>query len=98
VLSGLARVVAFLLTILVKQRVDIARQNLKLTWPSMADEDREILLKKHLHRAGMAIFETAIGWWAPRWRIEMIASVKAMSMSKPYSNKAKAFLGLLYTI
>ena len=57
ILSGLARVVAFLLTIFAKRRVDIARQNLELTWPSMADKDREILLKKHLHRAGMAIFE-----------------------------------------
>lgn len=94
ILSGLARVVAFLLTIFAKRRVDIARQNLELTWPSMADKDREILLKKHLHRAGMAIFETAIGWWAPRWRIEMIASVEGYEHVEAILKQGKGVFGL----
>ena len=94
VLNLLAKVVAALLKLLVKKRVDIARQNIKLTWPSMADDDVEQLLSQHLHRAGMAIFETAIGWWAPAWRIQRLGQVEGFEHVESVLKQGKGVLGL----
>ena len=94
VLHVLAAGIAGLLRLLVRKRVDIARQNLKLTWPSMSESDREKLLKKHLHRAGMAIFETAIGWWAPAWRIKRIGKVEGFEHVEAILKQGKGVFGL----
>ena len=76
ILRVLAKGNAWLLKKLAKKRVAVARRNLALTWPKMTDSEREALLAKHLDCAGMAIFETALGWWAPAWRIRRIGKVE----------------------
>jgi KDO2-lipid IV(A) lauroyltransferase len=94
VLNQLAKVVAFLLKKLVKKRVNVARQNLSLTWPNLSDKELELLLNKHLHRAGMAVFETALGWWAPAWRIKRMGNIEGFEHAERILNEGKGVFGL----
>ena len=94
VLNGLAYVIAALLKLLVKKRVNVARRNLQLTWPSMSNNEIEKLLSKHLHRAGMAIFETAIGWWAPAWRIKRLGEIEGFEHVESILKQGKGVFGL----
>ncbi|WP_018983136.1 LpxL/LpxP family Kdo(2)-lipid IV(A) lauroyl/palmitoleoyl acyltransferase [Salinimonas chungwhensis] len=64
--SGAGRLIG----LIVPKRVKVARRNIQLTWPSMSDEDIERLTRENVRRAGMALFETAMGWWWPGWRIK----------------------------
>ncbi|MBT0585650.1 LpxL/LpxP family Kdo(2)-lipid IV(A) lauroyl/palmitoleoyl acyltransferase [Alteromonas oceanisediminis] len=76
VLRVFAKGIAWLLRKLVKKRVNVARRNLALTFPDMPHSEREVLLQRHLECAGMAVFELAIGWWAPAWRIRRLGEVE----------------------
>ena len=54
---------------LAKSRVKVARRNIRLCYPQMSAEAQEELVKHNLRRAGMAVYETAMGWWWPDWRV-----------------------------
>ena len=59
-----------LIAAIVPKRVQVARRNLELMYPSWSEEKREALLKDNIRCAGMALFETGMGWWWPSWRIK----------------------------
>ncbi|MDM7859611.1 LpxL/LpxP family Kdo(2)-lipid IV(A) lauroyl/palmitoleoyl acyltransferase [Alteromonas sp. ASW11-36] len=94
VLRQLAKGLAWLLTKLAKKRVSVARQNLRLTYPDMSDKDVEHLLKQNLNCAGMAIFETALGWWAPAWRIKKLGVVEGYEHVEAVLQQGKGVFGL----
>ncbi|WP_420807253.1 LpxL/LpxP family Kdo(2)-lipid IV(A) lauroyl/palmitoleoyl acyltransferase [Alteromonas facilis] len=94
VLRQLAKFNAWLLSKLVRKRVDVARQNLALTFPDMNETEREVLLRQHLQCAGMAIFETALGWWAPAWRIKRMGSVEGYEHVEAILKQGKGVFGL----
>ena len=68
VIRGLGRGTGWLLGKLAKSRVKVARRNIRLCYPQMSAEAQEELVKHNLRRAGMAVYETAMGWWWPDWR------------------------------
>ena len=94
VLRQIAKGLAWLLTKLAKKRVHVARQNLRLTYPDMPDNELERLLKHNLNCAGMAIFETALGWWAPAWRIKRIGVVEGYEHVEVILKQGKGVFGL----
>ena len=94
ILRVLAKGNAWLLKKLAKKRVAVARRNLALTWPKMTDSEREALLAKHLDCAGMAIFETALGWWAPAWRIRRIGKVEGFEHVEAVLKQGEGVFGL----
>ncbi len=51
-------------------RVRVARKNLALCFPEKSEEERALILKKNFENAGIALFETGMGWWWPNWRIK----------------------------
>ena len=69
VIRGLGRGTGWLLGKLAKSRVKVARRNIRLCYPQMSAEAQEELVKHNLRRAGMAVYETAMGWWWPDWRV-----------------------------
>lgn len=93
-LRQLAKGFAWLLTKVVKKRVNVARQNLMLMWPDMPDKEREALLRTHLQCAGMAIFETALGWWAPAWRIKRLGVVEGFEHVESILAQGKGVFGM----
>lgn len=64
--SGAGRLIG----LIVPKRVEVARRNIQLTWPSMPKQQVDALTRENVRRAGMALFETAMGWWWPGWRIK----------------------------
>jgi len=50
--------------------VRIARRNLELCMPELSKAERERLLTQHFESVGIALFETAVAWWATAKRID----------------------------
>jgi len=90
----LGKGVGWLLTKLAKKRVQVARRNLELCYPEWTHEQREAVLKKHIHRAGMAVFETAIGWWWPTWRIKKHFEIEGFEHVEAVLKQGKGVFGL----
>lgn len=71
---GLARLLSPLL-FLNKKRVHMARTNLRLCFPEKSEAEREELLKQNLESTAMAVFETGIAWFWPKWRLRRLFSI-----------------------
>ncbi|MEO2268284.1 LpxL/LpxP family Kdo(2)-lipid IV(A) lauroyl/palmitoleoyl acyltransferase [Pseudoalteromonas sp. YIC-656] len=56
----------------VKKRRKIAEVNVALCYPNMSKEDQAKLVLQNMENTGMAIFESAMAWWWPQWRINRI--------------------------
>jgi len=56
----------------VKKRRKIAEVNVALCYPTMSKEDQAKLVLQNMENTGMAIFESAMAWWWPQWRINRI--------------------------
>ncbi len=59
-----------ILLLVAKKRALVARRNLQLTFPHWSDAQVEEVFRANIDRTGMALFETAMGWWWPDWRIK----------------------------
>ncbi|OJF68837.1 lipid A biosynthesis acyltransferase [Alteromonas sp. V450] len=59
-----------LIALIVPKRAKVAKKNLQLWNPTLSDEEVETLYRENIRRTGMALFETAMGWWWPSWRVK----------------------------
>lgn len=59
-----------LIALIVPKRAKVAKKNLQLWNPTLSDEEVEKLYRENIRRTGMALFETAMGWWWPSWRVK----------------------------
>lgn len=75
-LAWLGRRIGGLMARLPLSFVSIARRNIELCLPELSPRERERLLKAHFHSAGIAIFETAISWWASKQRVRKLAQLE----------------------
>lgn len=67
-------------------RVKVAKRNLELCFPDMDEAERNRILKKNFENAGIALFETGMGWWWPDWRVKR----KVKVIGKEHLDNAKA--------
>jgi KDO2-lipid IV(A) lauroyltransferase len=58
---------------LLHERPEIARRNLAACFPELSGAEREALLRRHFESLGIAVFETAVVWWAPDARLLPLA-------------------------
>ncbi|MGC3981615.1 MAG: LpxL/LpxP family Kdo(2)-lipid IV(A) lauroyl/palmitoleoyl acyltransferase [Steroidobacteraceae bacterium] len=58
--------------------VRIARRNLELCLPELTTAQRERLLREHFESIGIALFETALAWWASDQRIQQLTDVAGL--------------------
>lgn len=61
---------------LIRRRQNIARQNLKLCFPTLSDAEREIYLRENFISTGIAIFETGMAWFWSDKRIKRHTIIK----------------------
>lgn len=66
--------------------VRIARRNLELCLPELTSAQREQLLTRHFESIGIALFETALAWWASDQHIQQLTQVDGLE----YLNAALA--------
>lgn len=88
--KGIGRLVA----VAAKKRVKVAERNFELCFPDWPEEKRQELLKQHLDATGMALFETAMGWWWPKWRVAGIGRIEGFEHVEAILAKGKGVLGL----
>jgi Kdo2-lipid IVA lauroyltransferase/acyltransferase len=56
----------------------IARRNIDLCLPSLAEQDRAALLERHCRSLGIGLCETADAWWSSDRRVNKLAEVHGM--------------------
>ncbi len=61
-----------------KKRVHQARVNLRLCFPEKTDAEREQLLRDNLFSTAMAVFETGIAWFWPKWRLRRLFTIEGL--------------------
>jgi KDO2-lipid IV(A) lauroyltransferase len=66
----LGRLVGKLLLNIGSKRQHVALTNLKLCFPEKSVQELQTILKRNFENAGIALFETGMGWWWPNWRIK----------------------------
>ncbi|MBU3005456.1 LpxL/LpxP family Kdo(2)-lipid IV(A) lauroyl/palmitoleoyl acyltransferase [Paraglaciecola arctica] len=81
-----------LLQIFAHKRYQIAKRNLELSFPEYSQRQRDDLLQANLDHAGMAIFETSMGWWWPNWRVAKKAEFENYQLIEEILAKGKGVL------
>lgn len=74
---GLARAVSPLLK-LNKKRLEMARINIELCFPQRTATERQEILDETRFSTAMAIFETGMAWFWPKWRLRRIFSITGL--------------------
>jgi Kdo2-lipid IVA lauroyltransferase/acyltransferase len=64
--------------LLARQRRGIAKRNLELAFPELAETARTVLAKRHFESLGMSIIETGMCWWADDARLAGLANVRGL--------------------
>jgi KDO2-lipid IV(A) lauroyltransferase len=83
-----------LLSKLVPKRVAIARRNIELTFPEWNEEQVDSVFHANIERTGMALFETAMGWWWPHWRIKKHFKIEGFEHIEAVLKQGKGVFGL----
>lgn len=81
-----------LLKVFAKKRYHIAKRNLALCFPHYSEQQRNKLLSDNLDNAGMAIFESSMGWWWPTWRVAQKAEFEGYELIEQILAKGKGVL------
>lgn len=63
---------------LMKKRRHIAETNVRLCFPELSQQQREAIVKKTFDNNGIALFETAMAWWASRQRLKKMCQVSGL--------------------
>jgi Kdo2-lipid IVA lauroyltransferase/acyltransferase len=61
-----------------KKRLHQAQTNLRLCFPEMSEAEREQLLRETLFSTAMAVFETGIAWFWPKWRLRKLFTITGL--------------------
>lgn len=64
------------------RRRAITRKNLELCFPEKSPEERERLLREHFKELGVGLMETALGWFAPDWRLRQRMRIEGLEHLK----------------
>lgn len=94
IIKQMGKGVAFLLKTLAKKRVGVAKRNIDLMYPQWSEEKRQEVFEQNVYRTGMALFETAMGWWWPEWRVKRIGHVEGSEHIDAILNSGKGVFGL----
>lgn len=74
----LGRLLAPLLRLMAGSRRHIIEVNLKTCFPEKTDAEREQLLRENFFSMAMALFETGMAWFWPKWRLRKIYSITGL--------------------
>lgn len=63
---------------LFKKRKSIASTNLKLAFPDLPQQKIDQLLTEHFESLGISLFESALGWWGNRKKLESLMNISGL--------------------
>ncbi len=70
-----------------RERRRVARINLRLCFPTMADTEREKLIRRHFRAFGRSILERGILWWSSAERIKRLVRIDGWENLAPHKGK-----------
>lgn len=76
------------------KRVAVAKRNLELCFPHWTQEQREAVFQANIKRTGNALFETAMGWWWPAWRVQKHCAVEGFEPVQKILESGRGVFGL----
>ncbi|WP_334013467.1 LpxL/LpxP family Kdo(2)-lipid IV(A) lauroyl/palmitoleoyl acyltransferase [Alteromonas sp. S167] len=79
---------------IVPKRAKVAKRNITLWNPELSEAQVEALYKENIRRTGMALFETAMGWWWPNWRIQRAFEIEGTEHIEAAFAKGKGVFGM----
>lgn len=79
---------------IVPKRAKVAKRNITLWSPELSEAQVEALYKENIRRTGMALFETAMGWWWPNWRIQRAFEIEGTEHIEAAFAKGKGVFGM----
>lgn len=91
---GCGRLIGRLARPLARRRRAITATNLELCFPEMTPEERERLSRRHFEELGIGMVETALGWWAPDWRLRPRMQIEGLEHLKRASAAGRGVLML----
>lgn len=99
VLAKLGEATGLLLYALGRERRRVARINLQLCFPTMAEAEREKLVRRHFRAFGRSLLEHGILWWSSKERIQKLVRVDGLEhwqavRERPVILLAPHFVGL----
>ncbi len=74
----LARLLGPILQRLGKSRRKVIAANLRLCFPELSAAQREAMLRANFFSVAMALFETGMAWFWPRWRLRRIYRISGL--------------------
>ena len=60
------------------RRREIAQINLRLAFPELSNQQTDRLLLQHFESLGMSLFESALGWWGSRKKLESLMEITGL--------------------
>ncbi len=83
-----------LIALIVPKRAKVAKRNLTLWNPTLSASEVEALYKENVRRTGMALFETAMGWWWPSWRVKRAIEIEGTEHVEAALANGKGVFGM----
>ncbi len=77
---------------LMKRRVKIADRNLALCFPEMTRAERAAMVKENFANSGLALFETGMAWFWPKWRINKHVTIEGLDTLIDLEKQGKGVL------
>ncbi len=75
---AIGRGLGHLIRLLARERRHIALTNLSLCFPALSESERQRLLDAHFASLGIALVETALGWWGSERRLRGLVTVNGL--------------------
>ncbi len=79
------------------RRRQIAARNIELCFPELSDIERLRLVRGSLDSTAIALFETGICWFWPRWRLAKLFQVEGLEHLQNLDGKGALLLGMHFT-
>nr|WP_086939731.1 LpxL/LpxP family Kdo(2)-lipid IV(A) lauroyl/palmitoleoyl acyltransferase [Thaumasiovibrio occultus] len=78
------------------KRLFVIRKNLELCFPELSGAEREKIVKENIDNTGLAMVESCIAWFWPRWRLRRLVKVEGMDKLIELNDKGQGVLMLGY--
>jgi KDO2-lipid IV(A) lauroyltransferase len=93
----LGRAIGLLIFAIPTARRHITLRNLQLCFPELDERARHRLARANFVSLGIALFETGIAWWWPRWRFMRLIEVQGLEQLQAVQGRGVMLLGAHFT-
>jgi KDO2-lipid IV(A) lauroyltransferase len=82
---------------LTKRRRHITETNIKLCFPELNIKQQRKLVLKNFQSTALAIFESAIIWWWPAWRLRKLVTIDGLETFEQNNSQGIILLAMHFT-